>query len=218
MMGKIIGIALVGLTQFALWVVLTGGIVMIFMGTVSSDVMDAQAQEMTKMGQVIQVDDLKGDIAEPNKMLEIMEVIYDINFPKILGMFLFYFLFGYLLYAALFAAIGAAVDNETDTQQFMLPITIPLVVSIIVAQFIAQSPEGPISFWFSQIPFTSPVSMMVRSPHDIPGWELALSMVLLVLTFVALTWLAGRIYRVGILMYGKKPSYRDLAKWIRFKG
>lgn len=218
MMGKILGIALVGLTQFALWVVLTGGIVMIFNGFMSGDIMEAQTQEMAKMGQVMQTDSLDVDMGEADKMMSMMKVIYGMNFPKIIGMFLFYFLFGYLLYAALFAAIGAAVDNETDTQQFMVPITIPLVVSIIAAQFIAQSPNGPISFWLSQIPLTSPVSMMVRAPHEIPAWEMALSMVLLVLAFVGLTWVAGRIYRVGILMYGKKTTYKDLMKWVRFKG
>jgi ABC-2 type transport system permease protein len=218
MMGKILGIALVGLTQFLLWVLLTFAIVTVFNLGIAGEIGQEQVQEMTQMGQVVAADDITGNVGEGSQMLSMMRVIYGMNFPKILGMFLFYFLFGYLLYAALFAAIGAAVDNETDTQQFMLPLTIPLVVSIIVAQFIASSPDGPISFWFSQIPLTSPVSMMVRAPHEIPILQLISSMVLLILTFIGTTWLAGRIYRVGILMYGKKPSYKELFKWIRFKG
>jgi ABC-2 type transport system permease protein len=134
-----------------------------------------------------------------------------------IGSFLFFFLFGYLMYAALFAAIGGAVDSEADTQQFMLPITVPLILSIVMAQFIIQNPDGPVSFWFSIIPLTSPVVMMIRIPFGVPYPEVALSMFLLLLGFVAATWLAGKIYRTGILMYGKKVNYQELWKWIRHK-
>ena len=133
-------------------------------------------------------------------------------------MFIFYFLGGYLLYSAMFAAIGAAVDSETDTQQFMLPITIPLILSFIMVQFVILNPEGNIAFWFSMIPFTSPIIMMVRIPFDVALWQIALSMVCLILGFIGTTWLAGRIYRTGILMYGKKVNYRELARWLFYKG
>lgn len=136
-----------------------------------------------------------------------------------LGMFLFYFLGGYLLYASLFAAIGAAVDNETDTQQFMMPITIPLIFGFMVAQFALTNPSGAAAFWFSQIPLTSPVVMMVRVAMGFDSgniWQLFLSMGLLIAGFVGAVWMAGKIYRVGILMYGKKVSYKELWKWLRF--
>ena len=132
--------------------------------------------------------------------------------------FLFFFLFGYLLYAALFAAIGSAVDNETDTQQFMLPVTVPLILSLVVAQTVIQNPGSPLAFWLSMIPLTSPVIMMVRIPFGVPTWEIALSAGFLVLGFLATTWLAAKIYRTGILMYGKKSNYKELWKWIRYKG
>jgi ABC-2 type transport system permease protein len=132
--------------------------------------------------------------------------------------FLFYFLGGYLMYSALFAAVGSAVDNEADTQQFMMPITIPLILSFVVAQTIIQNPESQMAFWFSIIPLTSPIVMMVRMPFGVPGWELALSMTLLVVGFIITTWLAAKIYRTGILMYGKKASWKELGKWLFYKG
>jgi ABC-2 type transport system permease protein len=140
-----------------------------------------------------------------------------INFGVMLGAFLFYFLGGYLLYASLFASIGSAVDSETDTQQFMLPITIPLILSIIVMMNAITNPEGPIAFWFSIIPFTSPIIMMARIPFGVPVWEVALSAGLLIASFIFTTWLAAKIYRTGILMYGKKVNYLELWKWLRYK-
>jgi ABC-2 type transport system permease protein len=143
----------------------------------------------------------------------------NLNFTLIIGCFLFFFVGGYLLYAALFAAIGSAVDAETDAQQFMLPITLPLIAGFIVAQSIVlTNPDGPVAFWFSIIPFTSPIVMMVRIPFGVPGWEIALSMGLLVLGFMFTTWLAAKIYRTGILLYGKKITYRELGKWLFYKG
>jgi ABC-2 type transport system permease protein len=143
--------------------------------------------------------------------------IATINFPLILSCFLFYFLGGYLIYSALFAAIGAAADSETDTQQFMFPITIPLILSFVLAQFVIQNPDGSMAFWLSMIPFTSPIIMMVRIPFGVPPLELIASMVLLIGGFLGITWLAARIYRVGILMYGKKVNYKELAKWVLYK-
>ena len=147
---------------------------------------------------------------------EIFDAISSIDYPVMIGAFLFYFLFGYLLYAALFAAIGSAVDSEADTQQFMLPITIPLVFSFIMAQYIIQDPTGPLAFWLSIIPFTSPVIMMIRIPYGVPYLHLILSMTLLILGFLATTLMAAKIYRTGILMYGKKTNYRELWKWLRY--
>jgi ABC-2 type transport system permease protein len=135
----------------------------------------------------------------------------------VIGCFIFYFLGGYMLYSSLFAAIGSAVDQETETQQFMLPITAPLVLSIIVMQNIIRDPHSTIAFWFSIIPFTSPVAMMARIPFGIPYWQVGLSMLILVLSIFGTIWLAGRIYRVGLLMYGKKITYKELGKWLFYK-
>jgi len=217
MMGKIVGIALVGLTQFILWIVLT-----FTLSTVASTVFfdkEVMKEQMmhraTPMGNAVDQQNME-DFGN-GELSEIMSAVDSVNFPLLIGAFLFYFIGGYLLYGALFAAIGAAVDNETETQQFMLPITIPLILSFIVAQTIIQNPNSPIGFWFSVIPFTSPVVMMVRLPFGVPMWEMALSMGLLVAGFILTTWLAGRIYRTGILMYGKKTSWKELGKWLFYK-
>jgi len=150
-------------------------------------------------------------------ILEVMESLGSINPLLIFFSFIFFFLFGYLLYGSMFAVVGAASDNETDTQQFMLPITLPLILAIFVMINTINNPEGPLAFWFSIIPFTSPVVMMVRIPFGVYLWELLLSGTLLILTYIGMTWMAGKIYRVGILMYGKKVNYKELWKWLRYK-
>jgi len=132
--------------------------------------------------------------------------------------FIIYFLGGYLLYASMFAAIGGAVDNETDTQQFMLPITVPIILALVMMPSVIENPAGPLAMWLSMIPFTSPISMMMRIPFGVPYMQIVLSMVLLVITFIGMTWAAGKIYRTGILMYGKKVTYKELWKWLRYKG
>lgn len=218
MMGKIIGIALVGLTQFFLWVILTISITMaaqsfLLKDKYSSDTVLKEVNMTTQLMQQTQTLNNQSQIYSN----EIIDVLKQFNYTLILAVFLFYFLGGYLLYGAMFAAIGAAVDNEADTQQFMFPITIPLVFAFIVAQMAMQNPEGPMAFWFSIVPFTSPVVMMVRIAYAVPVWELVLSMAFLTLTFILMTWLAARIYRVGILMYGKKPSYKEIWKWLFYK-
>lgn len=222
MMGKIIGVGLVGLTQFMLWIVLTFGIV-----TVVTTAMTTKSLKDSTTEKIIQqqkaINPVNAELLQTQVQTtsggidEVMEAINSINFPKMIGSFIFFFLMGYLIYAALFAAIGGAVDSEADTQQFMLPITIPLILSIVIAQFIIRDPDGPVSFWFSIIPLTSPVTMMIRMPFDPPLYQIALSMILLVLGFLGATWLAGKIYRTGILMYGKKINYKELWKWIRYK-
>lgn len=219
MMGKIIGIALVGLTQFILWIVLTLSITTAAQTFILKDkyASDEVLKEVNMSTQLMQQTQSLNNNPKVDTN-EIIDVLKQINYTFILLVFLFYFMGGYLLYGAMFAAIGAAVDNEADTQQFMLPITIPLVFAFIVAQMAMQNPEGPMAFWFSLVPFTAPVVMMVRVAYAVPAWELALSMVLLTITFVLMTWLAARIYRVGILMYGKKHSYKEMWKWIFYKG
>lgn len=220
MMGKIIGVALVGLTQFLLWIVLTFAIItgvktVLFpqLGTQNAQEVVAQdmfSQNMPDSQQVVQQQNMQ-------EFESIFNSLKTINYGVLIGSFIFFFLGGYLLYGSLFAAIGSAVDNEADTQQFMFPITIPLILGIFVMMNAIQTPDSPVAFWFSIIPFTSPIVMMVRIPFGVPYWELALSMGLLVLTFIGTTWLAGKIYRTGILMYGKKINYKELWKWIRYK-
>jgi ABC-2 type transport system permease protein len=217
MMGKIIGVALVGLTQFVLWVVLTIGLV-----TVAQSVLLKDYDASKIAPQTINVgSDLGQDTAAPDedsmKFEEMFKAVFAVDYFTIIIFFLFYFIGGYLLYAAMFAAVGSAVDNETDTQQFMLPITLPLVLGIIVMVSAINNPSGSLSYWFSIIPFTSPIVMMVRIPFGVPFIDLAISMTLLVVTFIFMTWFAAKIYRVGILMYGKKVNYKELWKWFRYK-
>jgi len=147
---------------------------------------------------------------------EIFASLKSINAGIIIASFLFFFIFGYLLYAAMFAVIGSAVDNETDTQQLIFPVILPLILGIYVMISAINNPDNALSFWFSIIPFTSPVVMMVRIPFGVPWWQITLSASLLVATFVGMTWVAGKVYRTGILMYGKKNSYKEIWKWLRY--
>ena len=201
MMGKILGVALVGLTQFVLWILLT-----IIISTVAElaflDV-NVMATEMNSSDQSV-------------ILAQVAELTGGINLLQIFLAFIFYFLAGYLMYSALFAAVGSAVDAEADTQQFVLPITIPLILSFVLITPIMENPDGTLAFWMSMIPFTSPVIMMVRLPFGVANWELALSIGILIASFIATTWLAGRIYRTGILMYGKKATYREIWKWLKY--
>ncbi len=204
MMGKIVGIALVGLTQVFLWVILTlilSVAATTLMGIEPSAAVEAQAIPQSTMDQ---------------GMSEIYSMLAGFNFVEMLIYFICYFLGGYLLYASLFAAVGSAVENETDTQQFSLPLTIPIIFAIYAAIYSAQNPDGPLAFWCSLIPFTSPVVMMVRLPFGVPFWQIALSIGVLVLSFVLTTWMAGKIYRTGILMYGKKVTWAELWKWLKY--
>jgi len=216
MMGKIIGLSMVGLTQFLLWVIITTSIITGAKFAFSDNLAEIEKYQMQKTGQVMDPSNQVEVNAQYDKTAEILDTVMSIDFPVIIGSFLFYFLFGYLLYGALFAAIGAAVDNDADTQQFILPVTIPLIISIMALQPITNNPDGPVAFWLSIIPLTSPISMMIRIPFGVPWWQIALSMSLLVGGFIFFTWIAGKIYRVGILMYGKKISYKELWKWLRY--
>lgn len=214
MMGKIVGIAMVGLTQFALWVILTLLLVTSLTAAfgVTLDVESyQQAQSMGMSTASLPFDDKDGVVSE------LLIALNNFNFVQTGILFILYFLGGYLLYASLFAAVGSAVDNETDTQQFSLPLTLPIIFAFYAAIYSAQNPDGPLAFWTSMIPFTSPIVMMVRLPFGVPFWQIALSLGVLVLSFIGSTWVAGKIYRTGILMYGKKITWKEMFKWITYK-
>jgi ABC-2 type transport system permease protein len=216
MMGKIFGVALVGITQFILWVVLTFAFVTAAQVALLDETDVAKiTQTMDTGGQLDMVSQLTDDNSA--MLEEVFRSLSSVNIPLILGLFLFYFIAGYLLYAALFAAIGSAVDNEADTQQFMLPVSAPLMLGLIVMFYAINNPSGSLAYWFSIIPFTSPIVMLVRIPFGVPVIEVITSVALLIITFIFMTWFASKIYRVGILMYGKKVTYKELWKWFRYK-
>lgn len=219
MMGKIIGIALVGLTQFFCWIILVFIIISIAQSLLLPD-METLSQtplpnNIMSSSPVVQTQLV--DMQELSEVQQIFNNLGNQNWGIIIVSFIVFFLGGYLLYASLFAAIGSAVDNETDTQQFMIPITIPLLLALFVAMGAFQNPDSSVAFWFSFIPLTSPVVMMARIPFGVPGWQIGLSMIILVITFIGTTWMAAKIYRTGILLYGKRPSYKDMWKWLRYK-
>ena len=232
MFGKIIGVACVALTQFFLWVVLTAVLVLAFGSFVGFDSIvesaNVQTEQTTQMTEGMGVDPAALDASGMNmqvalpeegtsEMAAVIETIKDINYPMILISFVVYFVLGYLLYASLFAAIGSAVENEADTQQLQLPVTIPLLLAFFIAFYAFKSPDSQVVFWGSVIPFTSPIVMLARIPFGVPAWELALSIVLLVLTFLLIAYLSAKIYKIGILMFGKKTSFKDLYKWLKQK-
>ncbi len=232
MFGKIIGVACVALTQFFLWVVLTAVLVLAFGSFVGFDSIaesaSVQTEQMTQMTEGMGVDPAALDASGMNmqvslpeegtsEMAAVIETIKDINYPMILISFVVYFVLGYLLYASLFAAIGSAVENEADTQQLQLPVTIPLLLAFFIAFYAFKSPDSQVVFWGSVIPFTSPIVMLARIPFGVPAWELVLSIVLLVLTFLLIAYLSAKIYKIGILMFGKKTSFKDLYKWLKQK-
>ncbi|MEM9024861.1 MAG: ABC transporter permease, partial [Bacteroidota bacterium] len=220
MLGKIVGVGLVSLTQFLVWVLLTATVFtvgqLVIISQYDASQLSPPSASMTQEIQQQLAEEAEDDILKPSNTNEFIQQIQKINFPLILSTFLFYFIGGYLLYASLFAAVGSAIDADTDTQQFMIPVTIPLVLAYIVAIFSALNPDGSMAQLFSQIPLTSPIVMMVRIPLVGISWaELLSSMLLLVAGFLFTTWLAARIYRTGILMYGKKVSYSEIWRWIR---
>ena len=208
MLGKIIGVALVGLTQFAVWGVLLG-----VSGFIASSVfgINATPQVETMAGAEV--------VAEAEQAMggfgEILQMIMNVNYSLILTCFLLYFVGGYLLYASLFAAFGSAVDQQQDTSQFMAPIMFFMIFALYAGIFSMENPDGPLAWWCSMVPFTSPITMMVRLPFDVPVYEIALSLIVLYVTAFLILWLAARIYRTGILMYGKKFTWKDIIKWVR---
>ena len=214
MMGKIIGNALLGLTQFGIWILLTlllGTIASIFLASsISPDDISAIASSQGGM--------MQSPVASQMSGLSISGILEGIPVFKMIFFFFFYFFGGYLLYSSLFAAVAAAVDSQQDLQQFMLPISLPMILAIVVMPSVMEDPNNTLAVVFSIIPFTSPVVMMARMPFDVPWYELLASCALLVVTFVACVALAGKIYKVGLLMYGSKPTWKQLYKWIFYKG
>jgi ABC-type Na+ efflux pump, permease component len=187
MLGKIIGVALVVITQMLIWIVVIGIILII------------------------------GESQFAEQIAVIKSYIHGVPVGTLLTCFIIYLILGYLLYASLFAAVGSAADNETDTQQLQTIVTVPIMIGYFVMIIVSMNPENPLAFWTSMIPFTSPMVMLARIPYGVPAWEIALSIALLIATFILITWVAARIYRVGILMYGKKASFKELIKWMRYK-
>ena len=233
MFGKIIGVALVALTQFLLWIVLTGLILGILGGIIGMDkitggISQNQIETMPgmtpmndAMGNTIDLEALQAltdttAVADgPTGMQAVLGTLSSLNYPQLIVSFLLFFIFGYLLYASLFAAIGSAVENEADTQQLQLPVTIPLLIGFLIAFYAFRAPDSSIVWWGSMIPFTSPIVMLARLPFGVPTWELILSITLLILTFIACAWASAKIYKVGILMFGKKSTFKDLFKWLK---
>jgi ABC-2 type transport system permease protein len=216
MLGKIIGIALVALTQVALWIILTGVIVTALKAGFTGGV--DQATQMQALDMAAGSMDLESGAVQADgfNMDGLLSSINNLNPLRTVFLFILYFIGGYMIYSSLYAAIGAAVDNQTDTQQFMMPITIPILIAFYVAIAAFRNPHSDLVFWFSMIPLTSPIVMMARVPFDVPIWEILVSLVVLYASFVFTTWFAARIYRVGILMYGKKVTYKELWKWFRY--
>ena len=220
MMGKIVGVAMVGLTQFMLWIGITALMLVIGLAVLASSKFDPSVLAQQGMTTQVQQQLIAAQAtAEPVDSDKVAELISQVNIPMVLAVFAFFFICGYLLYSSLLAAIGSAVDSETDTQQFMFPVTIPMIAALFIAQLAVFNSESPAVFWGSMFPLTSPIVMMVRVVMGtVPVWQLLLSMVLLIATFIGTTWLAGRIYRTGILMYGKKVSWKEMGKWLFYKG
>lgn len=214
MIGKIVGVAAVGFTQFLLWIILSFGLYSVGLSTIGlNDDRITQIQQMPD-------EELKNSEEFTEAQVKVANVfgsMESLPVALLVGSFVFYFLGGYLLYGSLFAAVGAAADSETDTQQFMMPVTMPLIFSIVMISVILRDPNSSLAFWLSIIPLTSPIIMMMRIPFGVPGWEIVLSMVLLLLGFLACAWIAGRIYRVGILMHGSKVNYKTLGKWLMMR-
>lgn len=223
MVGKIISSGLVAMTQVLIWAVMLTGLSMAGIAGVATmtagDKMTEQAlavaaenPETAQMAQAMAASQNPDAVSE---MMEIITELSQIDFLTIGIVSLVFFLLGYLLYASLYAAVGAAVDSPNDAGQFVLPLTIPIIIALYCGMTIIDNPHGPVAFWLSMIPFTSPIVMMVRVPFGVPAWEIVLSAVLLLVTFLVFTWIAAKIYRIGLLMYGTKPTYKDLWKWIR---
>jgi len=221
MFGKIIGIALVALTQFLLWIVLSVAIISVGGAVIGLDKLGGNnpTELVSTMGGVeaAQVEEMTAQLADQGEMGTVISSLANLPYGQILGLFFVYFIFGYLLYASLFAAIGSAVENEGDTQQLQLPLTIPLMLGYMIALYAFRAPDSSIAFWGSIIPFTSPIVMISRLPFGVPAWEIILSVALLVATFAFCAWASAKIYRVGILMFGKKSTWKDLWKWLKQK-
>lgn len=219
MFGKIIGIALVALTQFTLWILFTGLFVGIATSFISKDKLGQMVSDPTELVESMGVDSsmVNMPVAPDSELSVVLGTLQGIPVGKYIVVFLLFFIFGYMLYASLYAAIGSAVENEGDSQQLQMPVTIPLMLAYFIAIYTFNAPDSSIALWGSMIPFTSPIVMLARLPFGVPTWEIAVSFALLVLTFAACAWLSAKIYKVGILMFGKKTTFKDLYKWLKQK-
>ena len=223
MFGKIIGVACVALTQFLLWIMLTAVLVGGFSAFVGFDSLmgdPAQTEQLMQMaGQPggMSMEEITAMTQNESELGAVMNTLRDLDYVQLILAFVIYFALGYLLYASFFAAIGSAVENEADTNQLQMPVTVPLLLAFFIALYAFRAPDSPIVFWGSMIPFTSPIVMLARIPYGVPTWEIALSIALLALTFIACAWVSAKIYKIGILMFGKKTTFKDLWKWLRMK-
>ena len=223
MFGKIIGVACVALTQFFLWIVLTGVLVGGFSAFIGFDSLmgdPAQAEQIMQMAGTtggVSVEEITSMAQNESEMGAVLSTLRDLNYIQLILAFVIYFALGYLLYSSLFAAIGSAVENEADTNQLQMPVTVPLMLAFFIALYAFRAPDSQIVFWGSMIPFTSPIVMLARIPYGVPTWELLLSIALLAGTFIACAWVSAKIYKIGILMFGKKTTFKDLWKWLRMK-
>ena len=212
MLGKIFGNAFAGILQFVIWAISAGFLLFIITYVFGIET----ASSNTAMGQMNPEMVQQMQQPSPNDLQLILQEIKNLPILTMFFSFIFYFLGGYLIYSSIYAAIGAAVDSETDTQQFMMPVLMPLIIAIYVGFSVIENPHGPVALGFSLFPLTSPIVMLMRIPFGVPWWQIAVSMFLLIVTFIGIVWLAAKIYRVGIFMYGKKPSYKELYKWLKY--
>ena len=236
MFGKIVGVALVALTQFFLWIVLTAVLTSAATAFVGKDMLAGMSDNPEMMAQTMgvtpdQMQSLGGapagldaaadstDVAAggPDGMSVVVKTLLNIPWAKLVISFLIYFILGYLLYASMFAAVGSAVENEGDSQQLQMPLTIPLMIAYFIILMAYRNPDSGIVVWGSMIPFTSPIVMLARIPYGVPMWQLVVSIALLLVTFLGCAWLSAKIYKVGILMFGKKSTFKDLWKWLKIK-
>lgn len=217
LIGKIVGIALVGLTQLVIWIALSAAILVgIQLAVPSLFTPDkVEAVESASVGYHLP-DSASIDVA-PDNIFQMIQNYFSVSFGTIIFAFIFFFVVGYLIYSTLYAATGSVVDNESDSQQYTMPITIPLILAIVFVPSISTNPDGPLAFWLSMIPLTSPVAMMVRLPSGVHAWELLLSMGIAFAFLVFCIWFAAKVYRIGIMTYGKKPSWKTIFKWLREK-
>ena len=230
MFGKIIGVALVALTQFLLWIVLTVILTGVFSAFMGKDMLKDLQANPQMMGQTVNIpggtdigtislDEIPDTTAvqagQPSQMQKVIATLANIPWGKLIVSFLIFFILGYLLYASMYAAVGSAVENEGDASQLQLPLTIPLMIAYFIILMAFQNPDSPVVVWGSIIPFTSPIVMLARIPYGVPMWQLILSIVLLFFTFLGCAWASAKIYKAGILMFGKKSTFKDLWKWLR---
>jgi len=212
MLGKILGNALAGILQFIIWIVSASLLMFVISSVLGADfsALSSNSPQLTPEMTAQMQESVSGNLTL------VIHELKDFPFVTLFLSFIFYFLGGYLIYSSIYAAIGAAVDSETDTQQFMLPVILPLMVAIYVGFSVIENPHGPIAVGFSIFPLTSPIVMLMRIPFGVPWWQIVTSMILLLVTFLGVVWFAAKIYRVGILMYGKKPSYKEMYKWLKY--